>query len=105
VVVVGGVLLRHLQAPVLGLADVLYAPAARQRRHAPLGEREVVGPVVAPTLGRRVGLHHPPLRRRHRLGVIVQLGVAVPGDAEVLRPPVDVQRVHVDDRQRLRQRV
>ena len=65
----------------------------------------MIGAVVPAVLRRRIGLDDPPLPVRHLARVVVEVGVAEARHRQVLGLAEHVQAVHVDDAQRLGQRV
>ena len=89
-----------------GLAAVHHVAAAvgGQRRHARLGEVEVIRTEVMPFLWRRVSADDATVGLEHLGEEVLEIVLALADHFHVLRRPGDGQGVHVDVSHRLRQR-
>ena len=76
-----------------------------ERRHALLGEVEMVRPVVEALLGFRVRTNDAALLSGSVASVVIEIGGAVADERQIARPAVHVESVHVDVGRCLRERV
>src|SRR6185503_6950063 len=105
VVVATGVFLALLDAVIRGLAGELDARVRIERRHALLGELEMVRPVIETLLRLGVRAYDTTLRREHARYHVIERRVTKADDAEVMRLSPLVHAIDVDVGDRLRERI
>src|SRR5215831_1624267 len=91
-------LLFLLTAPAGGAPDEVRAVIEKQRRHADVGERELVGAIVVAAVGKLIALDYATLRCRNARGGLIERGLAECDRRRIVRAPENVAAIDVDVR-------